>query len=163
MKVYLSTIAKNEFQYIKEFVQHHLNFGFDQVIIYDNNQDGEHYDKTLAQEIAENKVQIIDVLGRKDYQNLSYKDAYANHKEEGWIFFLDVDDFLHRRIEKQLGAQATGCVHSKDTYFKQFTTENEITLEKQAIWDAYFERFERERPGIFDQENLVEMKRPSDE
>lgn len=38
-----------------------------------------------------------------------------------------------------------------------------MTLEKQAIWDAYFERFEREHPGIFDQDNLVEMRRPSDE
>ena len=96
MKVYLSTIAKNEFQYIKEFVQHHLNLGFDQVIIYDNNnQDGEHYDKILAQEIAQNKVQLIDVRGRKNYQNLSYKDAYTQHKnEDGWIFFLDVDEFL---------------------------------------------------------------------
>ena len=110
MKVYLSTIAKNEFQYIKEFVQHHLKLGFDQVIIYDNNdQSGEHYEKILSQEIAENKVQLIDVRGRKNYQNLSYQDAYTKYKnEESWIFFLDVDEFLclehetdiHRFLER---------------------------------------------------------------
>lgn len=54
-------------------------------------------------------VQIIDVRGRKDYQNSSYQDAYAQHKnEDGWIFFLDVDEFLclehetdiHRFLER---------------------------------------------------------------
>ena len=29
MKVYISTIAKNEFQYIKEYVTHHIALGFD--------------------------------------------------------------------------------------------------------------------------------------
>ena len=38
-----------------------------------------------------------------------------------------------------------------------------MTPEKQEIWDAFFERFEDEHPGIFDKENLVEMKRPDDE
>jgi hypothetical protein len=53
MKAYISAIAKNEQQYIKEFVQHHLKLGFDKIIIYDNNQsNGEHYDELLASDGA---------------------------------------------------------------------------------------------------------------
>lgn len=89
---------------------------------------------------------------------IDYDVAYLAHYRT-----LTITEYLHRRIGKQFGAQATGCVHSKDVYLKQFTTENEMTLEKQAIWDAYFERFEREHPGIFDQKNLVGMTRPTDD
>ena len=89
---------------------------------------------------------------------IDYDVAYLAHYRT-----LTITEYLHRRIGKQFGAQATGCVHSKDVYLKQFTTENEMTPEKQAIWDAYFERFEREHPGIFDQENLVGMTRPTDD
>lgn len=92
----MSTIAKNEFQYIKEFTNHHIELGFDKIIIYDNNSlDGEHYDKILASEITSGKVEIIDVRGKSGYQNRSYQESYSKHKnEEGWIFFIDVDEFV---------------------------------------------------------------------
>ena len=38
-----------------------------------------------------------------------------------------------------------------------------MTPEKQAIWDAYLENFESEHPGIFDQENLVNVLQPTDD
>ena len=76
---------------------------------------------------------------------------------------LTVTEFLRKRFGKQFGAQATGAIYSKDTYLKQFTTENEMTPEKQAIWDAYLENFESEHPGIFDQENLVNVLQPTDD
>ena len=96
MTTYISTIAKNEFQYIREFVTHHIGLGFDRIIIYDNNaSDGEHYDKLLASEIATGKAEIIDVRGKSNYQNKSYQESYARHRdEEGWMFFIDVDEFL---------------------------------------------------------------------
>lgn len=96
MKTYISTIAKNEFQYIKEFVTHHIALGFDKIIIYDNNSaDGEHYEKLLDSEISSGKVEIVDVRGRGGYQNKSYQESYAKHKDEdGWIFFIDVDEFV---------------------------------------------------------------------
>lgn len=111
----------------------------------------------------QNNSVVISPSGKRRAWNrsvdalLDYDVAYLAHYRT-----LTITEFLHRRIGKQFGAQATGCVHSKDTYFKQFTTENEMTPEKQEIWDAFFERFEDEHPGIFDKENLVEMKRPDD-
>ena len=96
MNIYISTIAKNEFQYIKEFVTYHIGLGFDKIIIYDNNlPDGEHYNKILEPEIASGKVEIVDIRGKSGYQNKSYQESYAKHKDEdGWIFFIDVDEFL---------------------------------------------------------------------
>jgi len=96
MKAYISAIAKNEQQYIKEFVQHHLKLGFDKIIIYDNNQpNGEHYDELLASEISSNKVEIVDVRGKSGYQNKSYQESYTKYKNEtGWMFFIDIDEFI---------------------------------------------------------------------
>ena len=68
MKVYISTIAKNESQYIREFVEYHLSIGFDSIIIYDNNEpDGERYNELLSAEISAGRVEIVDVRGKKNY------------------------------------------------------------------------------------------------
>ena len=68
MKVYISTIAKNESQYIREFVEHHLSIGFDSIIIYDNNElDGERYNELLSAEISAGRVEIVDARGKKNY------------------------------------------------------------------------------------------------
>ena len=68
MKVYISTIAKNESQYIREFVEHHLSIGFDSIIIYDNSEsDGERYNELLSAEISAGRVEIVDARGKKNY------------------------------------------------------------------------------------------------
>ena len=40
-KVAICAIGRLENKYAKEFVSHHLKLGFDKIIIYDNNHDGE--------------------------------------------------------------------------------------------------------------------------
>lgn len=94
--IYLVAIAKNEKDYIKEFVIHHLSIGVDKVIIYDNNSiDGESYDELLSDEVSSGSLDIINVRGLQGQQLRVYKDAYDRHKnEEGWMIFIDVDEFL---------------------------------------------------------------------
>ena len=68
MKVYISTIAKNESQYIREFVEHHLSLGFDSIIIYDNNEpDGERYNALLSAELLAGRVEIVAVRRKNNY------------------------------------------------------------------------------------------------
>ena len=44
-KVIVVMIVKNEMRYLREFVDYHLDLGFDQIVIGDNNDvDGERYD-----------------------------------------------------------------------------------------------------------------------
>ena len=92
MKVFLVAIAKNEKRYISEFINHHLNLGFDKIIIYDNN------DKSSDEcyfHLANEKVDVIDARGKINYQKRAYKHCYNKYKNEnGWMFFLDIDEFL---------------------------------------------------------------------
>ena len=37
MKAVICAIAKFEYNYIYEWVEYHLNLGFDKIVIYDNN------------------------------------------------------------------------------------------------------------------------------
>lgn len=96
MKVYLTTIVKNEYKYIKEFVNHYINLGFDKIFIYDNNDvNGETYDNLLQEEINNGFIEIVNVRGLRRYQIQAYYDSYTKLKNEnGWLFFLDVDEFL---------------------------------------------------------------------
>ena len=94
--IYLTTIAKNERDYIKEFVTHHLSIGVDKVIIYDNNDiEGERYDDLFSEEIQNDNVEIINVRGKRSQQPGVYVSAYQKYSnQDGWMIILDVDEFL---------------------------------------------------------------------
>jgi hypothetical protein len=96
MKVYLTVIAKNEYPYIKEFINHHINIGIDKIFLYDNNDiDGENYYSLLHDEIKKGYVEIIDVRGQKKIQLSVYKESYRKYNNDnGWMLFLDVDEFF---------------------------------------------------------------------
>jgi len=100
-KIVLVCIAKNESQYIREFVEHHLNLGFDLICIYDNNDynSDEDYNRLLANYINQNKV-IINNIRSQRYNGLQmdcYLKSYNMLRQHGgfsWAFFMDVDEFL---------------------------------------------------------------------
>jgi hypothetical protein len=85
MKVALVCIAKNEEDYIKEWVEYHIKLGFDNVFIYENDWRCEYEHSKLI------KIPF-DGLGKQ-------MDAYNNwlktkKKHYDWVAFFDVDEFL---------------------------------------------------------------------
>ena len=57
MKVALCAIGRMENQYAREFVEHHLNIGFDHIIIADNNHYGEErFEAVLGDMIGETVI-----------------------------------------------------------------------------------------------------------
>lgn len=87
-------ICKNELQYIKEFVNYHLDLGFNKIIIGDNNDNnGESYDEILKEEIDNNEVEIINIRGLNGVQKSFYNQIIHNYDYE-WCAFIDCDEFI---------------------------------------------------------------------
>lgn len=90
MKVALCAIAKNEDNYVDEWIRYHLNIGVDHIFLNDNN-DKDHPILT----INDNRVTVIDVRGYKYIQNSTYTDCFNKyHDEYDWFIFIDLDEFI---------------------------------------------------------------------
>lgn len=97
MKVALCAIARLENNYIKEWVEHYKNVGFDKIFLYDNNHDGEeHFEDVIGDYIDEGFVEIIDVRNKVgDVQQPAYNECYHKHSDEfDYMAFFDIDEFL---------------------------------------------------------------------
>lgn len=96
MKVVLCAIAKNENNYIREWVKYHLKLGFDQIYLYDNNDiNGEHFEDVIADYINDERVIVLDIRGERKAQIKAYNDFYNTYaKLYDWVAFWDIDEFL---------------------------------------------------------------------
>lgn len=99
MKIALCCIAKCENLYLSEWVNHHLNLGFDHIYIYDNNDtDGERCEDIIGKENP-NVTVLKYFIGKKqkgcETQIASYNDFYQRFGGKyDWVLYLDVDEFL---------------------------------------------------------------------
>lgn len=96
MRVLLCAIAKLENDYLREWVEYHKNLGFDNIILYDNNDiDGEHFEEVIDDYIKEGYVIVKDKRGVELAQVPSYMECYEEFSDEyEWIAFWDIDEFL---------------------------------------------------------------------
>lgn len=88
-------IAKNENNYINDWINWHINLGFNHIFIYDNND--------LNYEPIESRIELLDkvtiykVPGREkdNIQKYYYNKFYQEHKNEfDWCAFIDCDEFV---------------------------------------------------------------------
>jgi hypothetical protein len=92
MKVALVCIAKNEDNYITEWVNYHKKIGFDSIFIYENN---------WSCSIEDPNVTKIRFDG-KPKQRESYNHFYENSNDFDWVAFFDVDEFLVLKKHKDV-------------------------------------------------------------
>lgn len=85
MNVALVCIAKNEDNYIEEWIQYHLYLGFDHIFIYENDWRC-NIDSSLVTKIP------FDGLGMQENAYNHFLKYYNN--EYDWVAFFDVDEFL---------------------------------------------------------------------
>ncbi len=93
MKVSLVCIAKNEDDYIQEWIDYHKKIGFDDIFIYQNDWrwDGE----------SENVHKIV--LDGKNMQKTAYNVFYNTYgKNYDWVAFFDIDEFLVLKKHSQI-------------------------------------------------------------
>lgn len=92
MKTCIISIAKHENLYVEEWVNHHLNLGFDRIFICDNNKSGE---EKISDVIDNEKVTILDYHDVDGVQRKAYTQEFINHHDEyDWLAFLDLDEFI---------------------------------------------------------------------
>lgn len=102
LKVLICCIAKEENQYIREFVEYYKKLGATNVMIFDNNVDsGEHFEYVIKDYIDEGYVIMKDYRNRKVCQLAAYQECYDNYnKDYDWICFFDCDEFLAFRNKR---------------------------------------------------------------
>lgn len=94
MKCIVCAIAKLENEYIYEWAQYHLDLGFSEIHIYDNNDhDGERIAEVFVNCPIQDKVVVHDVRGLRCMQKPVYQECYEN-EDFDWCAFIDVDEFI---------------------------------------------------------------------
>ena len=97
MRVIICAIAKNENDYINEWVNHYVKLGFDHIYLFDNNEiDTERVENFIDKDLLK-QVSIIDYRGVKRHhlQHYVYDWFYKHYKTTfDWLMFVDIDEFL---------------------------------------------------------------------
>lgn len=89
MRVALIAIAKYEELYIEEWLNHHLDIGFDTIIVADND------DTPILSKFASDRVIIEDYCGVEGVQPKAYSELFKKYRSDfDWIFFCDIDEFV---------------------------------------------------------------------
>lgn len=85
-------VAKEENDYIREWVEYYLNLGFDKIMIGDNNNDFS-LNEVLSDYVADGKVEIFNCHGFYEFQVEFYTmfSTVGNYK---WAAYFDCDEFL---------------------------------------------------------------------
>lgn len=115
----LCGVFKQEGMYLKEWINHHINLGFHQVILVNNN-DNRNDDYDVIEEIKKNKrITIYDKIGcHPDIPKL-YEEIYLhNCKVNDWCLFADIDEFFIINVSWSLDyyinvANSHGCSQIK--------------------------------------------------
>ena len=104
-KVCLCAIAKKENLYIKFFIEHYKNLGYDHIFLYDNNDvNDEKIEDVIKNYIDDSFVTLVDFRGYRGPKNSPQMEAFydcydKNNKNYNWISFFDIDEYLVLRPE----------------------------------------------------------------
>lgn len=90
MKVGIIAIAKCEQMYIREWVDWHLDLGFDAIILADNDDEF-----LLPKVIDYPSVLHENYCGKSGVQPLAYRGLYKKYQKGfDWLLFIDIDEFV---------------------------------------------------------------------
>lgn len=111
-KYVVCTCARNENDYIIEFVEHYLRLGFDKILICDNNDDNS-IETVLSRYIDSGQVEIFDCRGFNSFQ-VQFYSMFLREGNYKWCGYFDADEFLelgiHDNIKQFLDGIQEDCV-----------------------------------------------------
>ena len=96
----MCSIAKEENLYIRDFIQHYKQLGYNHFYIYDNNdRNGEILKEAISDEINSGLVSVFDYRNYRANitgpQMDAYYHCYENNKNNcDWLSFFDIDEYL---------------------------------------------------------------------
>ena len=93
-QIIVVSVCRGERPYVREFVEYHLNLGFDRIIIGDNNDPGDtSLFRQLGDLIGPGYVTLYSLHGQTSVQKEFYNDIIKTVPYR-WAAFIDVDEFL---------------------------------------------------------------------
>ena len=95
-KYLVVTCAKNENDYIREWIQHYLNLNFDKIIICDNNDD-ESLLEVISDYIERGVVEVFDCRGLDSFQ-VQFYTMFCTTGNYKWCAYFDCDEFLELNL-----------------------------------------------------------------
>lgn len=111
-KYIVCTCAKNEDEYLREWVQHYLDLGFDKIVIADNN-DERRIAPILHDYIRDEKVEVLQCHG-VDQMQLPFYNQFMRQGNYKWCAYYDCDEFLElntgQNIKEFLDEQTSDVV-----------------------------------------------------
>lgn len=148
MKVCIIAIARQENLYIKEWVDHHLGLGFDNIIICDNNEmNGERIHNVITDE----RVIIERCIGIENIQKKAYTRMFLKYKQQyDWMLFIDIDEFVmldekyHNNIKEFLSEPIFSTADIIRLCWKIYTSNTDLDVidNKYNVFDRFKDRFE---------------------
>lgn len=101
----ICAIIKNESAYLKEWIEYHLDLGFDRIVLYDNGSNPSLYDDKdlwLTLPIQAEKAVVIREWKDKYDQIRCYK-AHADWTDATWTAYIDADEFIILKGFEKIG------------------------------------------------------------
>lgn len=103
----LCAIARDEDDYLDEWIGFHLGLGFDRIVIYDHGSATPIGPRARARWGAAVEVRRWRPPPAKAPQGLAYADALRRHGPGAeWMLFLDLDEFLNLKRHRSVAAFA---------------------------------------------------------
>ena len=96
----ICAIIKNEHEYLKEWIDYHLNIGFDSIFLYEDIDSMSHYN--IIKNYSNVHLYKLETLLNNQFFKI-YKDRqlalyylflYQKRKNIDWCAFIDVDEFI---------------------------------------------------------------------
>lgn len=151
MKTSICAIARNEKDYLSEWIVYHLNLGFNHIFLYDNNDlENESTTQLCAGQAWKEQVTIIDYRGKTAAQLSAYNECYeSNRNNFDWIAFIDIDEFITFGAEctQKTINQYLECVNNFDVIvinWMYYGDNEEIYQRKEGV----ISRFPKTLPNL---------------
>ena len=157
-------LIKDENRYLKEWLDWHLNLGFEHVYIYDNGGKDRVQDVVdLYTAEMQQKITVIDWTGHHTHiQQDAYNHFLLNHKKDvRWGLFIDSDEFL--RFTDGQTTDVNTFLRSYEDYTEVWGYEVEYDANGQETYEdkPVRERFTRQtdvREGFY-WKNFIQVNR----
>lgn len=92
-KFWIQLCVRNEGNYIDEWLDYHINLGFDNILIVDNNINNTDLEK--MKEVAKRpQVRIINKRSSEYKQSVFYRQTYKMYTSNDWILTIDTDEYF---------------------------------------------------------------------
>lgn len=139
MEYIVCCCAKNEEDYLDEWISHYLQLGFDHIIIADNNEDVQQLPMFLSDKPYAKNVVIVKKNNASNFQCPFYAEVYKKYQFK-WCAFFDCDEFLvlpqHDTIQDYLNTFPDSC-YSVSINWLCYGTNGHKYYEKRPVRERF--------------------------